>query len=105
MASSKLVRFETISEAVLAQVPARLAPNEKAARHFLEFFAANIRNPNTRRAYFRNTVQFADWCKTQGFNELLDVEPIHVAAYIELTGVTALEAVGEAASGSHTGAF
>lgn len=25
---------------------------------FLEFFAANIRSPNTRRAYFRQVMQF-----------------------------------------------
>src|SRR5580704_11662265 len=86
MSSSKLVRFEAISESVLAQVPALFAPNEKAARHFLEFFAANIRNPNTRRAYLRNVRQFADWCGAQGFDELLDIEPIHVAAYIEQLG-------------------
>ena len=29
---------------LLAQVPRLFAPNERAARHFLEFFAANIRN-------------------------------------------------------------
>jgi hypothetical protein len=27
---------------------------EKGAYRFLEFFAANIRNPNTRAAYYRN---------------------------------------------------
>ncbi|MCC6194713.1 MAG: hypothetical protein IT518_09630, partial [Burkholderiales bacterium] len=35
----------------LATVPALFAPNEAAAKRFIEFFAANIRNPNTRRAY------------------------------------------------------
>jgi len=69
-----------------APVPALFAPDQKSARHFLEFFAANIRNPNTRRAYFRNVWQFADWCSAQGFDELLDIEPIHVAAYVELLG-------------------
>jgi hypothetical protein len=51
-APAALVRFETAAEATLAQIPALFAPDPKAARHFLEFFAANIRNPNTRRAYF-----------------------------------------------------
>lgn len=69
-----------------AAVPALFARSEKAAKHFLEFFAANIRNPNTRRAYLRNVRQFAAWCDTQGFDELLDVEPIHVAAYVEQLG-------------------
>lgn len=83
---SALVRFETIAEATLAQVPALFAPDAKSARHFLEFFAANIRNPNTRRAYFRNVREFAAWCGAQGFDELLDIEPIHVAAYVEQLG-------------------
>lgn len=81
-----LVRFESIAEVTLAQVPAFFAPDPRAARHFLEFFAANIRNANTRRAYFRNVRQFASWCGAQGFDELLDIEPIHVAAYIEQLG-------------------
>jgi site-specific recombinase XerD len=83
---TELVRFEAISQATLAQVPALFAPDQKAARHFLEFFAANIRNPNTRRAYFRNVREFAGWCGAQGFDELLDIEPVHVAAYVEQLG-------------------
>src|ERR1022692_240638 len=31
--------------------PIILAAGEKASRRFLEFFAASIRNPNTRKAY------------------------------------------------------
>jgi hypothetical protein len=30
---------------------------------FLEFFAANIRNPHTRRAYARAVVEFLAWCE------------------------------------------
>ena len=86
MAKTELVRVETVAESALAQVPALFAPDAKSARHFLEFFAANIRNPNTRRAYFRDVRQFADWCQPQGFDELLDIERIHVAAYVEQLG-------------------
>jgi len=86
MVPKKLVRFEAIAEATLAQIPALFAPDPRAARHFLEFFAANIRNANTRRAYFRNVGEFAAWCGAQGFDELLDIEPIHVAAYVEQLG-------------------
>ena len=32
-------------------VPALYAPTPHAAKRFIEYFAANIRNPNTRRAY------------------------------------------------------
>jgi site-specific recombinase XerD len=78
--------IQTRSASSLASIPRLYAPNPRAAKHFLEFFAANIRNPNTRRAYSRNVRQFAAWCGAQGFDELLDVEPIHVAAYVELLG-------------------
>src|SRR5580658_685000 len=86
MAKTDVARLQSIAEATLAQIPALFAPDPKAARHFLEFFAANIRNPNTRRAYFRNVREFAAWCGVQGFDELLDIEPIHVAAYVEQLG-------------------
>jgi hypothetical protein len=40
-------------------VPALIAvAGERASRRFLEFFAANIRNPHTRRAYGRAVAEF-----------------------------------------------
>ncbi len=36
------------------------AAGEKAARRFLEFFAATIRNKNTRQAYYHASVRFSD---------------------------------------------
>src|SRR5690606_32711508 len=50
-----------------------------------EFFTANIRNRNTRTAYHRALVDFFAWCDDRGF-ELLDIEPIVVAAYVEYLG-------------------
>jgi site-specific recombinase XerD len=55
---------------------------EKASRRFLEFFTANIRNRNTRLAYARAVQQFLQWSGEHGL-ELLDIEPFHVAAFIE----------------------
>jgi site-specific recombinase XerD len=53
-----------------------------ARKRFLEFFTATIRNENTRMAYARAVGGFFEWC--QGYRlELIDIEPIHVAAYIE----------------------
>ncbi len=54
-----------------------------AARRFLEFFAATIRNKNTRMAYYRAVVQFFAWCDQHRLGQLVDIEPLHVAAYIE----------------------
>src|SRR6202167_2539110 len=66
------------------ELPALFAPNKDATKRFLEFFTANIRNPNTRRAYARAAVQFAVWCEQNDLRELADIEPMHVAAYIEM---------------------
>jgi hypothetical protein len=38
------------------------AAGEHASMRFLEFFAANIRNPHTRRAYARAADEFLAWC-------------------------------------------
>ena len=58
---------------------------KRATKRFLEFFTANIRNRNTRLAYHRALVDFFSWCDDRGF-DLLDIEPIVVAAYIEYLG-------------------
>lgn len=82
--AGELVRSR--QRAALASVPALYAPTPEAAERFIEYFAAHIRNPNTRRAYLRAVRTFAAWCQVQGFDELVDIEPVHVAAYIEILG-------------------
>jgi site-specific recombinase XerD len=59
---------------------------EQAARRFLEFFAATIRNKNTRQAYYHATVRFFAWVDRYKIGEIADIEPLHVAAYIEALG-------------------
>src|SRR4051794_35274863 len=56
---------------------------EHAARRFLEFFAATIRNKNTRMAYYRAVCSFFAWLEQHAIDDLADIEPIHVAAYVE----------------------
>jgi site-specific recombinase XerC len=52
-------------------------------RRFLEFFAITIDNPNTRAAYFHARQSFFAWCdRRDDIAELVDIEPMHVAAYI-----------------------
>lgn len=53
-----------------------------AQERFLEFFAATIRNKNTRAAYFRAISRFLKWADERHL-ELEDIRPIHVATYIE----------------------
>ena len=56
----------------------------EASKRYLEFFAAQLRNPNTRAAYARAAARFFDWCQdAAGVDELVRIEPIHVAAWIE----------------------
>jgi site-specific recombinase XerD len=59
---------------------------DKAARRFLEFFAATIRNKNTRMAYYRAAERFFAWCDHHRIGEIADIEPLHVAGYIEAMG-------------------
>jgi site-specific recombinase XerD len=71
-------------------VPAVIAgAGDHAARRFLEFFAATIRNKNTRMAYYRAACHFFAWVEQHQIGELADIEPIHVAAYIEVLQTTA----------------
>ncbi len=64
-------------------LPALFNFDQKAARRYVEFFTANIRNRNTRRGYSRAVQEFAAWCEGNDLTELRDIEPVHVAAYIE----------------------
>jgi site-specific recombinase XerD len=71
-------------------VPAVIAgAGEHAARRFLEYFAAQLRNRNTRMAYYRAVCHFFGWVEQHEIGELADIEPIHVAAYIEVLQATA----------------
>ena len=64
-------------------MPALFAPTPAASKRFVEFFTANIRNPNTRKAYAKAAQEFSAWCEDQGLNHLQAIEPVHVAAYVE----------------------
>jgi integrase/recombinase XerD len=60
---------------------------ERASWRFLEFFTVNIRNANTRAAYGRAAGgAFLAWCENRGLTELGQVQPVHVAAYVEQLG-------------------
>lgn len=61
------------------------AAGERTAIRFLEFFAAGIRNPHTRRAYARAANDFLSWCDREaGLTSLIAIHPLHVATWIEL---------------------
>src|SRR3712207_2147837 len=60
-----------------------MAAGGKAGYRFLEFFAANIRNRNTREAYYRACCAFFHFAQARGAHELDAIRSHHVAAYIE----------------------
>jgi integrase/recombinase XerD len=68
-------------------VPALVAEaGERASWRFLEFFTVNIRNQNTRAAYGQAAGAFLRWCEDRSIRRIGDVQPVHVAAYIEELG-------------------
>ncbi|MNO80494.1 Tyrosine recombinase XerC [compost metagenome] len=78
---NSLVRTSTLSNTLPALIS---EAGERAGMRFLEFFTANIRNPNTRRAYARATNEFLNWCSAVGVPSIAAVSPMHVATWIEL---------------------
>ena len=56
---------------------------ESAGRRFLEFFTVTIRNPHTRRAYYRAASALLDFCEERGVIDLKQIQPMMVAAFIE----------------------
>src|SRR5271154_4822470 len=70
-------------------VPSMIAEaGDRAAKRFLDFFAASIENDNTRLAYYRAACSFFAWLEEHGIGELADIEPFHVAAYLKALRVS-----------------
>src|SRR3954451_21479886 len=76
---------QIVHTAAAPVLPALVAASGERARvRFLEFFAAPIRNPHTRRAYGRAVAEFLAWCERAGVPSLPAVQPLHVATWIEV---------------------
>jgi site-specific recombinase XerD len=68
-------------------VPAIVADTHRdAGERFLEFFAATIRNANTRSAYMNAVGDFLRFGPVADLGSLAEVRSIHVSAYIESIG-------------------
>ena len=59
---------------------------EHASLRFLDFFTANIRNPNTRAAYAVAVRAFFAWLDGKRVAPLAAVRTHHVSAYVEVLG-------------------
>jgi site-specific recombinase XerD len=70
-------------------VPALVAASgTDATMCFLNFFATQMENDNTRAAYLRAAREFLAWCDGQKLALLADVQPVHVAAWIKHSKLT-----------------
>jgi len=68
-------------------VPAIVAATHRdASERFLEYFAATIRNPNTRAAYMNAAADFLRFEPVADLGSLAEVRLIHVSLYIESVG-------------------
>ncbi len=77
----------TENDLILIDGPSALfAPTPKAQKRVVEFFTTQVSNDHTRRAYVQATKRFTSWCAGQGIEQLADVEPVHVAAFLKQLG-------------------
>lgn len=82
MAARKTETAELVRREALDLVPQLIgSAGPRARRRFLEFFAAQLRTENTRRAYSAAVRRFAQWCDEQGL-ALEEVEPVAASGYI-----------------------
>lgn len=63
--------------------PSIFLARPQARNRMRDFFSSHIRNPNTRRAYREAVKQFSGFSAELGIMDLVQVEPIHVAAFVE----------------------
>jgi site-specific recombinase XerD len=88
MAGKELVPVQTAipGTAIITRIalPAIITSvGDDAVTRFVEYFTAHISHPHTRRAYFRNAIDFLCWCEDRGIHDLKAIKPVIVATYIE----------------------
>jgi len=66
-----------------ASLPSLFTARPDARTRLRDFFSSHIRNPNTRRAYREAVRQFSAFCAENDIRDLAQVQPIHVAAFVE----------------------
>ena len=64
-------------------LPSLFTTRPEARKRMRDFFSSHIRYPNTRRAYREAVRQFSVFCAVHGIEDLAQVEPVHVAAFVE----------------------
>jgi integrase/recombinase XerD len=71
----------TLPASIVSSAPALIAVlDDCAAYRFFEFFTAQIRNSNTRRAYARAVHEFLAWCEAHDAGSIAEVQRLHVGS-------------------------
>lgn len=77
---------QKLLEAFEADLPPLISDEDPYVQeHFLEFFLAEIRNENTRKAYGRAAARFLRWADRQEL-KWEGISPMAVSAYVEQLG-------------------
>jgi integrase/recombinase XerD len=64
-------------------LPSVFIVQPQSKKRMRDFFSSHLRNKNTRRAYLEAIRQFSAFCAVHGIEDLGQVEPVHVAAFVE----------------------
>ena len=64
-------------------LPSLFLARPEARARLRDFFSSHIRNRHTRRAYLEAVRQLSEFCAAAGVAELAQVEPVHLAAFVE----------------------
>ena len=75
--------MEILAPASRTSLPSLFTGRSEARKRMRDFFSSHIRNKNTRRAYMEAVRQFSAFCIRHGIEDLAQVEPVHVAAFVE----------------------
>ena len=75
--------MEMTAPASRTSLPSLFTVRPETRKRLRDFFSSHIRNKNTRRAYLEAVRQFSAFCARHGIEDLAQVEPVHVAAFVE----------------------
>lgn len=81
-AGGSVITIATDARSLVA-LPILTAGGPRLQKRVLEFFGASIRNDNTRKAYLKACATFLDFIGRHGMRAIDDIEPLHVAAWVE----------------------
>ncbi len=75
--------MEIVAPTLRTSLPSLFTARPEPRKRMRDFFSSHIRNKNTRRAYLEAVRQFSAFCARHGIEDLAQVEPVHVAAFVE----------------------